>query len=413
MSSFEPQIHPAFPESRPAFRPWGGVSLHGLAHLAFLFLLSLLVAVPVGLAGVFFRVSVLWANQLRTAFPVLIYFLPVAGLFIAFLYRLARISHREELVSIVNATRSGNSRVSPWLAPLIYAASVISHLFGASVGCEGASVILGGGLGAQFAHWFRLEGRDFALIVFCAMASAFAPLLGTPLAAAVFVLERTNTRRALLLVPCLAASFVAYGLANWLGVEPFRFELGGIPAFSIEMTGRIVLLAGCCLTAGTVFRRLLRDVSTMCDRFLPNRFLAMGLGGAGILALTLSFGTTEFCGAGLPGILAALNGKAATWAFFGKIFFTSLALGLGFKGGQIVPAFFVGTALGCVLAPALGLNASFAAAVGLIAVFASVVRCPVTAVLLALEMFLGAGLGWFMLAILAVTVPVVVKEAHG
>ncbi|MBQ9455245.1 MAG: chloride channel protein, partial [Thermoguttaceae bacterium] len=212
MASFQPHIHPAFPVSHPASQPWSGGLLHGLGHLGFLFLLSLFVAVPAGLAGAFFRLSVLWANQLREAFPGLIYFLPAGGVLIALLYRFARISHRGELDVIVNAVRSREPNVSPWLAPLIYTASVISHLFGASVGCEGASLILGGGLGAQFARWFRLEGRDFGMIVLCAMASAFAPLLGTPLTAAVFLLVRTRTHRRRLLGPCQAPALVAYGV---------------------------------------------------------------------------------------------------------------------------------------------------------------------------------------------------------
>ncbi|MGN1275025.1 MAG: chloride channel protein [Thermoguttaceae bacterium] len=412
MASFQPHIHPAFPVSHPASQPWSGGLLHRLGHLGFLFLLSLFVAVPAGLAGAFFRLSVLWANQLREAFPGLIYFLPAGGVLIALLYRFARISHRGELDVIVNAVSSREPNVSPWLAPLIYTASVISHLFGASVGCEGASLILGGGLGAQFARWFRLEGRDFGMIVFCAMASAFAPLLGTPLTATVFVLERTRTHRLRLFVPCLAASLVAYGVTTWLGLDPFRFELEGIPAFSIEMTGRVVLLVGFCFAAGTFFRRMMNDVSTLCDRFLPNRFLAMGLGGAGILALVQLCGTTDYCGAGLNGILAAFNGSAGSWAFFWKIFFTSLALGIGFKGGQIVPAFFVGTTLGCALAPMLGLDAAFAAALGLTVLFATVVSCPVTALILALEVFEGAGLGlaWFLLVVLAVAVPMMIRR---
>lgn len=376
---------------------------HGL-HLTAIFFISLLAAVPAAFAGTFFRLSVLWANAFRTAHPILLWGLPLAGLAVAFLYRMCAIGHREEAALMTSAVRGTNEyppHSAPLTAPLIYAASCVSHLFGASVGCEGASVLLGGGIGSQFARWFHLSGKDCAPIVLCAMASAFAPLLGTPLTAAVFVLERCRTPRIFCLIPCLAGSFCACSLARQLGLEPFHFALEhSLPVFSLSTVLHVGILTGICALAGLGFCRLLSWITALTDRFFTNRFWAMGLGGVLLLALTLAVGTQDYCGTGFPVILKALNGQAGSWDFFLKLLFTALALGIGFKGGQIVPAFFIGASLGCVLAPILSLNPSFAASMGLVVLFAVTVRCPAASLLLALEIFSGAGLEWFCFSVL-------------
>ena len=391
---------------------------HHWLHLLSLFFILVLTAVPTGVAGMFFRESVHWANFVRGAHPYLIYALPFCGIGIAFLYRVCRISHRNEFSQLHSSFHESTSPresqipVSPFLAPLVYSSSVLSHLFGASVGCEGASLIVGGGIGSQIARWFHLSGRDFSLIVLCAMASSFSPLLGTPFTAAVFVLERCGVRRPGFLFPCLLASFISFEMARYFGMAAMRFELELVPGFSAVSFGRVLALSAVCVLAGTFFRLLLQTITNLTDRFLPNRFLAMGFGGVVLVNLTLLSGTQDYCGTGLHQMTDAFFGSAVTWAFFWKILFTSLALGFGFKGGQIVPAFFVGMTLGCVLAPYFGFDSTFAASLGMIVLFTTVVRCPAASLLLALELFSGSAFFWFILAVLIGILPKYLAPAH-
>ena len=90
-------------------------------------------------------------------------------------------------------------------------------------------------------------------------------------------------------------------------------------------------------------------------------------------------------------IVAALAGSAVPWAFVLKIVFTVLTLGAGFKGGEIVPCFFVGATFGCTVAPLIGMNPGFGAALGLVAVFCGVTNSPMTSILLGYELFGGQG----------------------
>ena len=86
-------------------------------------------------------------------------------------------------------------------------------------------------------------------------------------------------------------------------------------------------------------------------------------------------------------ILNALNGQAEPWAFALKILFTALTLGVGFKGGEIVPSFFVGATLGCAAAPLLGLDPALGAGLGIIAMFCGVTNGVLASMVLSVELF--------------------------
>ena len=74
-------------------------------------------------------------------------------------------------------------------APLIFTATVITHLLGGSAGREGAALQLGGSLGQTLGRLFRLDIKDMHIITLCGMSAGFAALFGTPIAAAIFAME--------------------------------------------------------------------------------------------------------------------------------------------------------------------------------------------------------------------------------
>lgn len=82
-----------------------------------------------------------------------------------------------------------------------------------------------------------------------------------------------------------------------------------------------------------------------------------------------------------------MEGRAQPEAFLLKIVFTAITMAVGFKGGEIVPTFFVGATFGCFAGTLMGLDPGFAAAVGLIAMFCGVVNCPIASIMLGLELF--------------------------
>ena len=80
--------------------------------------------------------------------------------------------------------------------------------------------------------------------------------------------------------------------------------------------------------------------------------------------------------------------------------FTSITIGAGFKGGEIVPTLFIGATLGGTLALLVGLSPAFGAAIGIAALFCGVTNCPIATILLSVELFGGESALFCMIAAL-------------
>ncbi|MBS6417140.1 MAG: chloride channel protein, partial [Collinsella intestinalis] len=134
-------------------------------------------------------------------------------------------------------------------------------------------------------------------------------------------------------------------------------------------------------------------------RYIKKPYLRIFVGGTLVVLLTVLCGVHSYNGAGMDVIERAISGDAVPEAFVLKAIFTAITLGCGFKGGEIVPAFFIGATFGCFYGAFLGIPAGFAGAMGMTAVFCGVTNCPLTSILLSYELFGGAGLPLFALCI--------------
>ena len=106
------------------------------------------------------------------------------------------------------------------------------------------------------------------------------------------------------------------------------------------------------------------------------------------MLLTFLVGNYDYNGGGTGIIARAIyEGQAKPAAFLLKMIFTAITLSAGFKGGEIVPTFFIGATFGCIIGPLLGVPAQFAAAVCLIGTFCGAVNCPLASVILSVELF--------------------------
>ena len=122
-------------------------------------------------------------------------------------------------------------------------------------------------------------------------------------------------------------------------------------------------------------------------------------GGAAVVALSYLMGVGRYNGAGMDVIMDAVElEQALPWDFVCKMVLTVLTLSVGFKGGEVVPSFYIGATFGCVVGPLLGLPAGFSAAVGLVCVFCGATNTLVASIVLAAELFSGAGFELMALA---------------
>lgn len=353
-----------------------------------------------GSVGTLFHYCVDWATEYRQSHGLILWFLPVGGLFIVFLYRLCHMENDRGTNLIFSSIRSGE-KVSAWLAPLIFLSTVITHLFGGSAGREGAALQIGGSLGAFVGRVFHLDEKNMHLITMCGMSSVFAALFGTPLTAAMFSMEVVSVGVVYYaaIVPCIFSSLVGFSIAGMAGVPPTVFNIEELlPSLSVASVFQVSVLAALCALLSIGFCVLLHKAGHFFQKQWPNPYVRVMVGGAFLLFMTLLSGSRDYNGAGMPIIEQALKGQALPWAFLLKMLFTAVTIGSGFKGGEIVPAFFTGATFGCIVAPFLGMDAGFGGAVGLIALFCGVVNCPVSSLLLSVDMFGSQGMLFFAIA---------------
>ena len=339
-------------------------------------------------------------TALREANPWLLWLLPLGGVAIVLLYRICGMEKDRGTNFVLVAVRE-NQPLRLRTAPLIFAGTVLTHLLGGSAGREGAALQLGGSMAAQVGRWFRFDEKDERIMVMCGMSAAFSALFGAPLTAAVFSLEviSVGVMYYSALVPCVLSAVVGCGVAVYFGVIPVRFHLTGIPEMGALPLGKVILLAALCAVLSVVFCLVMHLSGKAYGRLLKNRYLRILAGGLLVIGLTYLFQTRDYNGAGMEVIRRAIDGgEARPEAFALKLALTAVTLGAGYRGGEIVPAFFVGATFGCVMGPLIGLDPSFAAGIGLIALFCGVVNCPLTSLLLGVELFGAEGILYYAVA---------------
>ena len=349
-----------------------------------------------GIIGSLFHIGVDTATQARLAHPWVLYLIPVGGLAIVGLYRLTK-TEGKGTNDIIASVHFGE-QVPGLLVPVIFVSTVITHLCGGSAGREGAALQIGGGIGYQAGRLLRLGEKDLPLATLCGMSGVFAALFGTPLTATVFALEVISVGVLYYagLVPCLTAALTGYLVSVLMGVPPTRFTVT-VPGLEVRTMLLVIVLALLCAVVSILFCRGLHGVEHLLKRTLKNPYLRVAVGAAVLIGLTL-LTNGDYNGAGMEVIGRAIAGQADPWAWVWKLLFTAITIGCGFKGGEVVPSFFVGAAFGCVAAGWLGLPAGFGAAMGLVSVFCGAVNCPLASIILSVELFGSGDLLYFAMA---------------
>lgn len=362
---------------------------------------SLAVGVVCGFAGALFHKGIEGMTELRALFPALLFLLPLAGILIFAIYRFCRISSDLGTGFIIESLKE-EKKVPLLLAPAIALATLLSHLFGASVGREGAALQLGGTLGHHLGRAFHFDKRSIQIACMCGMAGCFAAMFGTPFAAAFFVpelvIDRKNLKKTLFeLPPCLISALCAAEIAKLCGCEAMYFSLNALPSFTLTSLFQTLAIAFFSAILGILFCLFLHKFEYLAKK-IKNGYLRIALGGCIFVLIVSIFRLQDYTGAGTPMIERAIGGSIEPYAFLLKLILTVLCVGTGFRGGEIVPSLFIGSGFGCAVAPLLGMSSSGGAAIGLTAFFSAVTNCPIATILLSLELFSTFNLPLFAVA---------------
>lgn len=367
------------------------IFLQYISAFGYWLLMAGLVGAVCGGVGALFAMAVEEATHLREHHDFLLYLLPLGGLLIAGLYRLLKLPLSLGTDEIIATVRS-QGKVPLLMAPAIFLSTSLTHLLGGSAGREGAALQLGGSIGAAMGHFFRHKQKrdNWRIFELCGMAALFSALFGTPLTATIFVLEiievgKINNRA---LLPCLISALTAHLTAKALGAPEDAFFLAsGLQAVNGISLLQAAALGIACAAVAILFCHAMHIASKGLRKWIPHDFLRIALGGCAVILLSLLLGTREYNGGGMHTIFAALEGHVRPEMFLVKILFTAITLGSGFKGGEIVPSFFVGSTLGCFVASLLGFSPAVGAAVGLVGVFCAVTNAPLASFMLSVELF--------------------------
>lgn len=375
---------------------------HNLQRLAASFrwvIFALLVGSAVGLCGTAFYFGLSFVTVLRLQNPWLIWLLPFGGLAIVGLYHLFKDADDTGTNLVISAIHSGD-KLPFRMAPLIFVSTLITHLFGGSAGREGAALQLGGSLGNAIGRLFRFDEKDRHVMIMCGMSAAFSALFGTPMAAAIFSMEMVSVgvMYYTALVPCVISALVAHGIAFLFGVANELFLITSVPRFTVASAVKISALAVICALVSILFCVILHRTEDLYRRFFKNPYVRVFAGGCIVALLTFLVGSYDYNGTGIDIIQQCIKGSVRPEAFVLKMLFTALTLGAGFKGGEIVPSFFTGAAVGCLFGNLVGFSPTMCAAVGMTSLFCGVTNCPITALLISFELFGYDGMSYFLLA---------------
>lgn len=363
-------------------------------HLVKWLLIAAAVAVLAGTASAGFLYALDWATRTRMAHAWLIWLLPVAGFVVGWLYLRYGSSVEGGANLLIDEIHDPKKIIPLRMAPLVLGGTLISHLFGASVGREGTAVQMGGALADQLTHMFRLNNEDRRIILMAGISAGFASVFGTPLAGAIFGLEvlAIGRLRYEAMLPCLAAAVIADQVGLLWGVHHTHYAVPLIPALSAWTLCAMVLAGVLFGVTGKLFAQSTHGLSGLMKRWIGYAPLRPLMGGLVVAIAVWLIGTDKYIGLGIPTIIDALKEPLPAYDFLGKMAFTIVSLGTGFKGGEVTPLFFIGATLGNALGPLLHQPVTLLAAIGFVAVFAGAANTPIASTLMAMELF-GAEIG--------------------
>ncbi len=346
-----------------------------------------------GVAYAFLR-TLNWVNTTRNDNENLIYFLPLAGLVIGLMYHHfgERVANGSNLV--LEEIHEPGAGVPRRMAPMVFLATAISHLFGASTGREGAGIQITASVADTIAKPFSPSPETRKLLLITAISAAFGGLFGVPIGGMVFALEvQENGRiRYEAMLPALLAGLVGYKIVESLNIKHLVTGTLVPVDLSLGLSWKLIVLSGVSSILALAFIQLTHTVHRAAHWWIKWQPLRPVAGGCIVLILVLISGSRDYLGLSAhlaEGAFAGVVG-IAVGAFAWKLVFTSVSLGTGFIGGEMVPLFIIGALAGAQTGRLLNASIPLFAAIGMMATFAAASNTPIACIVIGIELF-GAG----------------------
>ncbi|MEI7504389.1 MAG: chloride channel protein, partial [Paludibacter sp.] len=295
--------------------------------------------------------------------------------------------------------------------------TVITHLFGGSAGREGTAVQIGGSVAQFFGNKMKLNHEDLRILLMTGIAAGFGAVFGTPIAGTIFALEVLAIGRIKYdaLLPCFFAAVLADIVCSMYGIQHTHYQINFHEQASLGLLNLkfdykilfwVTISAVLFGLTSYLFSELSHNIKRIAHKYIKWKYAIPFVGGIVIIGLTYVAGTTDYLGLGVTtqsgvgsSIVNAFKpGGVDTYSWMWKIIFTVITLSTGFKGGEVTPLFFIGAALGNVIATYTGMPVDLFAALGFIAVFAGATNTPLACTFMGVELFGGEHVLYFALA---------------
>jgi H+/Cl- antiporter ClcA len=377
-------------------------------HLLYWSLLVLPVSVTVGILVSFFLWLMDVAAQTRWEHLWLIFFLPLAGVFLTMIYEHWGKNSGAGNNLIMDEIHKPGGGIPSRMAPLILISTVITHLFGGSAGREGTAVQMGGSISALFSRWYKIKHEEKRILFMCGMAAGFGAVFGTPVAGAIFALEVLAIGRIKYdaLIPCFIASLLADITCSACGTHHVHYTIqsaliqhGSIPFVSFDFIILLKIIVASIFfgLASFFFAELSHFIKDESHKYISRKWLIPVIGGIAVVAISYLLGTFDYLGLGVTNphksgisiVSAFTPGGATYFSWFWKLLLTAITLSVGFKGGEVTPLFFIGATLGNAIATLTGAPVDLFAGLGFLAVFAGATNTPLACTLMGIELFGG------------------------
>lgn len=363
-------------------------------------LLSIMVGIFAGLTSAFFLYLLDIATNTRIKYSFLIWFLPLVGLFIGWIYHLYGSEAAKGNNLILEEIHNPNNILPLRMAPMVLVGTILTHLFGGSAGREGTAVQMAASLADQVNYFFKVGPLERKILLMAGAGAGFGSAMGTPIAGMIFGMEVIYIGKLHLnsWPQCLIASFTGYYTCILLKAPHSHYPNIIIPDWNFKIILSILAAAVIFGLAALCFGRFTHFVEYIFKKIIQRAYLIPFVGGSILVLLYYIEGSYGYAGLGINFIQEALEKMVSFREPLLKTFFTSLTLGAGFKGGEFVPLVFIGTTLGSALGTILPISFSLLAALGFVAVFAGAANTPLACALMAAEIF-----GWkiFFYALMA------------
>lgn len=288
-----------------------------------------------------------------------------------------------------------DSRIPPIITFLKPLSAAISIGTGGPFGAEGPIIATGGALGSLTGQVMHISPGERKIILTAGACAGMSAIFGSPLAAVLLAIE-------LLLFEFSPRSIipVALGCITGAGMHIFLFESNPVfamPAIPVPSNSSLVIYILLGILIGIIASVVSRSVYLVEDLFekIPVHWMWWPAMGAVVVGVTGYF-APHTMGVGYDNIQNLLKGNLPLSMLLSlcllKYVSWVISLGSGTSGGTLAPLFTIGGALGILLGtvllnlfPAMDMNLSTAALIGMAAMFAGASRAFLTSIVFALE----------------------------